>query len=127
VILDLDHFKEINDSYGHPVGDLMLKEIAKILKNNIRASDSAARWGGEEFLIILPQTNFPNAMAAAEKIRADMDQAQFPVAGHMTCSFGVASVRKDDDQDKLLNPADEALYEAKKNGRNRVIGQNSDH
>lgn len=126
VILDLDHFKEINDSYGHPVGDMVLKEIAGILKNNVRGCDTAGRWGGEEFLIVLPQTDLYNAMAAAEKIRSVMEQTEFPVAGHVTCSFGVASIRKDDDQDKLLSRADKALYEAKRKGRNRVVGEMPD-
>ncbi len=126
MILDLDHFKEINDSYGHPVGDMVLKEIAGILKNNVRGCDTAGRWGGEEFLIVLPQTDLYNAMAAAEKIRSVMEETEFSVAGHVTCSFGVASVRKDDDQDKLLSRADKALYEAKNSGRNRVCGERSD-
>ncbi len=123
IMLDLDHFKEINDSYGHPVGDMVLKEIAGILKSNVRGCDTAGRWGGEEFLIILPQTDLPSAMAAAEKIRAAVEKTEFPVAGHVTCSFGVAAFREDDDQDRLLSRADKALYEAKRSGRNRVVGE----
>jgi diguanylate cyclase (GGDEF)-like protein len=126
IMLDLDHFKDINDNYGHPVGDMVLKEIAGILKSNVRACDTAGRWGGEEFLIILPQTDLPSAMKAAEKIRSAVEKTEFPVAGHVTCSFGVATVRKEDDPDKLLSRADTAMYDAKKNGRNRVVGEMPD-
>jgi len=126
LILDLDHFKRINDDYGHPVGDMVLKEIADILKANMRACDTVGRWGGEEFMVILPETTLKNACTAAEKIRAAVENSHFPVAVHMTCSLGVATCRMEDDQDRLLCRADIALYDAKKNGRNQVSCERDD-
>jgi diguanylate cyclase (GGDEF)-like protein len=125
-ILDLDHFKDVNDRFGHLAGDTVLIEIANILKSNVRASDSVGRWGGEEFLIILPQTNLTNSLVVAEKIRATVEKTQFPVAKHITCSLGAATFRKGDNQDKLLYRADMALYDAKNSGRNRVAAEKAE-
>ena len=123
LILDLDHFKKVNDKFGHLVGDMVLVEIGNILKNNVRESDTVGRWGGEEFLIILPQTNLTNSLIVAEKIRAEVEKMQFPEVMHITCSLGAATFRKGDNKDKLLFRADMAMYDAKDGGRNRVVGE----
>lgn len=120
ILLDIDHFKNVNDDFGHLTGDLVLVELADILKKNVRVTDTVGRWGGEEFLIILPQTGLANALLAAEKIRAVVDKTEFTKAGHITCSFGVSSFREGDNQDTLLYRADKALYDAKNSGRNQV-------
>lgn len=120
LMLDIDNFKTVNDNFGHLVGDIVLMELARILKNNVRECDTVGRWGGEEFLIILPQTCLANSLAVAEKIRVTVEKAEFPEAKHITCSIGAASFREGDDQDKLLFRSDMALYEAKNAGRNKV-------
>ena len=127
LILDIDHFKKVNDRFGHLVGDMVLVEIGNILKNNVRESDTVGRWGGEEFLIILPETKLADSMIVAEKIRAEVEKAKFPEAKHITCSLGVATFRNGDNQDKLLFRADMAMYEAKNNGRNRVAVEKAEH
>lgn len=126
LMLDIDHFKDVNDRFGHLVGDIVLIEIGNILKNNVRESDTVGRWGGEEFLIILPHTKLANALAVAEKIRAAVEKTLFPEAKRITCSIGAATFRKDDDQDKLVFRADMALYDAKNSGRNRVAGEKAE-
>lgn len=123
LILDLDHFKKVNDSFGHLVGDMVLIEIGNILKNSVRIIDTVGRWGGEEFLIILPETKLTSALTVAEKIRSAVENSHFPVADQITCSLGAATYRKNDNQDKLLLRADMALYDAKNSGRNRVSGE----
>lgn len=120
LILDIDHFKEVNDKFGHLTGDLVLTQLAGILKSCVRVSDTVGRWGGEEFLVILPQTRLENARKAAEKIRASVEKAKFPEVGHITCSLGAASFYEGDDSKSLLSRADIALYHAKSNGRNQV-------
>ena len=127
LILDIDHFKKVNDRFGHLVGDMVLVKIGNILKNNVRESDTVGRWGGEEFLIILPETKLADSMIVAEKIRAEVEKAKFPEAKHITCSLGVATFRNGDDQDKLIFRADMAMYEAKNNGRNRVAVEKAEH
>ena len=120
LILDIDHFKEVNDNFGHLAGDLVLIQLAAILKTCVRMSDTVGRWGGEEFLAILPQTRLEDARKVAEKIRASIEKADFPKSGHITCSVGAASFREGDDSEKLLSRADMALYHAKSAGRNQV-------
>jgi diguanylate cyclase (GGDEF)-like protein len=120
LILDIDHFKEVNDTFGHLVGDLVLTQLAGILKSCVRKSDTVGRWGGEEFLVILPHTRMKDAKKVAEKIRAAVEKTDFQQAGHITCSMGVASFCEGDNSEKLLSRADEALYHAKSGGRNRV-------
>lgn len=121
VMIDIDHFKQVNDYYGHHVGDEVLLQIVYIIKKNIRKTDYVGRWGGEEFLLILPDANIEEAGSVAEKIRDAINLWKFPVAGHQTSSFGVASFSLGDTQKELLLRADKALYEAKNKGRNRVI------
>lgn len=120
IIMDLDDFKSVNDTYGHASGDKVLIDFAEILKNSIRASDVCGRWGGEEFLAILPKTNIEQALFVAEKIRADFTQVEFDGIGKCTCSFGVSEALSSDTIDTLLMRADDALYQAKREGKNRV-------
>jgi diguanylate cyclase (GGDEF)-like protein len=120
ILLDLDLFKNVNDNYGHDVGDLVLKEISQILKDNIRISDTLGRWGGEEFLIILPQIDLEGAVVLAQKLRKEIENHQFSIVGKMTASFGIAYYRKGDDENSIIKRADEALYKAKEMGRNIV-------
>jgi diguanylate cyclase (GGDEF)-like protein len=119
-LLDIDHFKHINDTYGHPAGDRVLAAIASILRTGARNIDSVGRWGGEEFLVICPQTDLDGAAALAEQLRLRVAGAEFPEVGHKTCSLGVATLARDESVATLLARADAALYRAKQAGRNRV-------
>jgi diguanylate cyclase (GGDEF)-like protein len=128
-ILDLDHFKKINDDWGHPVGDTVLKQTSEIILKNIRLSDIPLRIGGEEFLVLMPHTNLEGAKLAAEKLRKEIEMVIHPVAGKYTASFGVAERRKRETYHHLYQNADSALYKAKNSGRNRVesfIDENSE-
>lgn len=120
ILLDIDHFKKINDNYGHSVGDKVLVAFATILKQNIRATDIIGRWGGEEFLIIAPNTNFIDCQRQAEKLLEVIRSADFGVAETVTASFGVCSFTSGRSIKETLARADRALYKAKNNGRNRV-------
>ncbi|HKL20818.1 MAG TPA: diguanylate cyclase [Tichowtungia sp.] len=120
IMLDLDHFKEINDTCGHPAGDTVLAESAVRLKRALRKNDTVGRWGGEEFLILCPETGLRDAAGLAERLRQTFADRDFPEAGRLTASFGVAACRAEDQPNKLLSRADRALYRAKKSGRNRV-------
>jgi len=119
IYFDIDHFKQINDTYGHKKGDFILKEVSKIILQNIRKTDIFGRWGGEEFIIILPFTNLENALILAEKLRKKIEEHDFDGI-NITISFGVTELKIDDNADTLINRADEALYKAKNKGRNRV-------
>ncbi|WDP90611.1 MAG: transporter substrate-binding domain-containing protein [Desulfobacter sp.] len=120
IILDIDYFKAINDTYGHPVGDKVLISFSRLLKTNIRTSDIAGRWGGEEFLIICPETDLRNAVLMARGICGKISRTQFDAAGTQTASFGVTGFKTGDDIHAMISRADHALYLAKSNGRNRV-------
>ncbi len=120
ILFDIDHFKRINDTYGHNVGDLTLKSIAALVSSSIRESDTFVRWGGEEFIILAPNTSLQNACILAEKIRASIESYDFEAVGKVTCSFGVAEAGSRLKFDGLVEHADKALYAAKKGGRNRV-------
>jgi diguanylate cyclase (GGDEF)-like protein len=119
-MLDLDHFKEVNDRYGHNAGDLALKTTTNVVNGVIRKVDIFARFGGEEFVILSPETNLSGAAALAEKIRAAVERCSYPVAGKITLSAGVAELSGKDSGAALIKKADEALYAAKHRGRNRV-------
>ncbi len=124
VMLDIDHFKNYNDSYGHLAGDGALEGIAQVIANGCRSSDVAGRYGGEEFAIILPETERAGARAFAEKIRASIERARFADAGRteLTASLGVATYPADGKTAaELLHAADTRLYRAKSVGRNRVV------
>lgn len=130
IMIDIDHFKKINDTYGHQAGDEVLRVIGKIMKSIFRNSDLTGRYGGEEFIVLLPETDIEGAMAAAEKIRAEVENAEIVIAEkeviRMTSSFGVSCLCEDDDMPlekkaaDLVGRADKALYKAKSEGRNRV-------
>ena len=122
IAIDIDHFKKINDWYGHDAGDAVLVSLAALLRQACRTGDIVSRFGGEEFILLLPDTTLADAARTAERIRETVCATTFPFAGTMTISAGVAS--RDDqsrDRDALLRRADEALYEAKAAGRNMVI------
>ena len=120
VMYDLDFFKRVNDTYGHDVGDRVLQEVTRVVKANTRAADVLARWGGEEFMILMPQSGLPAAREAAEKLRSAIAGHAFDPVGQLTVSFGVTAFEPRDDQNPLLKRVDDALYRAKAQGRNRV-------
>ena len=120
ILIDLDNFKEINDTYGHNTGDRVLKQVSKIFLDIIRNVDIVCRWGGEEFVVLLPTANPEQAAKIAEKIRFTLDDYHSEEMLHITASFGVTSVREEDTLDEVINRADQALYNAKNAGRNCV-------
>ena len=120
IIFDIDRFKKVNDRYGHSAGDYVLKTIADIVRESIRKIDYFVRWGGEEFMIISSETNLKEASALAERIREIIETSAFEKVGKVTVSFGVTEFRENDTEDSLIKRADDAMYEAKKKGRNRV-------
>jgi diguanylate cyclase (GGDEF)-like protein len=126
IIIDIDYFKTINDSYGHTVGDLILIELANLLQTIVRNSDVVSRWGGEEFVILAPKTNLEQARVLAEKIRHKIKSHHFSHDIHMTVSFGVTSFQENDTLERIILRADEALYKAKESGRDRVKVHTSD-
>ncbi|MCX6073851.1 MAG: sensor domain-containing diguanylate cyclase [Campylobacterales bacterium] len=124
LMLDIDFFKNINDTYGHQAGDEVLKSIATIILTSIRNNDYGARYGGEEFIVILPETNTTEAIVLAERIKETIEKNEFNLSNdtaiHLTISIGVASSTKGISPEYLLEVADNALYKAKENGRNQV-------
>jgi polar amino acid transport system substrate-binding protein len=120
-ILDIDHFKKVNDSYGHQEGDKVLIEISNILRTHIRKTDFVGRFGGEEFVIICPESQENGVYNLMENIRKDIEKHDFKEIEKITTSFGIAILKENDTIESLLKKADEALYEAKKLGRNRVV------
>ncbi|WP_242442863.1 diguanylate cyclase [Magnetospirillum sp. 15-1] len=121
IFIDLDHFKRINDGYGHAVGDEVLKSFCDIAQKCMRSTDLLGRWGGEEFVIVTPNSGLMIAILLAERIRKAVMAYDFPVAGHITASFGVAEYRENETWESWLCRSDAALYAAKEGGRNRVI------
>jgi diguanylate cyclase (GGDEF)-like protein len=120
VMYDIDYFKRVNDTYGHDAGDFVLQALTAEVKSNIRAVDIVARWGGEEFMILMPQSDGAAAGGAAEKLRQKIALHPFEQVGSLTVSFGVTAFAPQDDTNAFLKRADDALYQAKENGRNRV-------
>lgn len=120
IMIDIDNFKETNDTYGHIRGDTLLIEIADILRNCIRKVDILGRWGGEEFLVISPETDTNGARLLAEKIRSEIETFKFTGIGNKTASFGVASYTNEDNAEAIIKRADIALYNAKNSGKNQV-------
>jgi diguanylate cyclase (GGDEF)-like protein len=120
IMLDIDHFKPINDTYGHDVGDKILVSLVKLVKQCIRETDIFSRWGGEEFMVLLPHTSLDNAARLAERIRVKVMKNNFEVVGSVTCSFGVSELLPEDTDETFTKRVDNALYESKRNGRNRV-------
>jgi len=120
ILLDIDEFKFFNDEYGHKTGDEILCAIVDILRKNLRESDSLARWGGDEFIIILPNMSVQDTKEKAERIRCSIAETKFVHSLKMTCSFGVTSYIEDESSDDIFVRADNALYRAKDRGRNLV-------
>ncbi|MEW6622124.1 MAG: diguanylate cyclase [Bacillota bacterium] len=120
IMLDIDRFKRINDNFGHNAGDLVLKSMTEMIKHRIRKIDTLARWGGEEFVILLPDTTVKNAACLAEELRESLSQMDMPGVGRVTASFGVAGYCSGDTVDTLVNKADNMMYEAKAAGRSCV-------
>ncbi len=121
ILFDIDHFKKINDTCGHEMGDYVLKETVSIIQRNLRKCDVLARWGGEEFIILLPETSLDDASKAAEKLRLIVENYEFPCASQVTISFGLSQIREGDNSKTLIKRADDALYNAKRTGRNKVV------
>ena len=119
VIFDIDHFKKVNDTYGHLLGDTVLKNLSLLVSKNIRGDDIFARWGGEEFILAL-DTDMENAKKVIENLRVLIENEPFEEVGHITCSFGLTNFKENDTIESITSRADEALYEAKESGRNRV-------
>ena len=124
IMVDLDHFKNVNDTHGHPAGDALLRAIAEILRDTVRPADAVYRYGGEEFCILLPETDGPTAVTVAERVRTTVAARSFDVTAseplRATASLGVASSTRADPAE-LVAKADQALYAAKQGGRNRVV------
>lgn len=120
-LIDVDYFKRINDEHGHQIGDEVLFGLAQILKHSVRPSDRVYRWGGEEFLVVLPRTDMQFASAVCNRILKGLHEHQFDHVGMVTASIGVASLSEGDNMDTLLNRADQLLYKAKDNGRDQIM------
>lgn len=120
-ILDIDFFKKVNDTYGHDIGDRVLKQFVEIIQNSSRNDDLIIRWGGEEFILLLKVKSVDNAKIILEKIRKSIDNAFFEGAEHISCSIGATTYKENEKIEDSFKRADEALYEAKNNGRNQVI------
>jgi len=122
MMLDIDHFKQVNDTHGHDVGDQALIAIADVLRNGIRDMDILARWGGEEFLVLLPETDMAGAMPIAERIREQVSQIKLPkIPEGLTISIGLCEAKPGMELKTVTSLADQALYQAKANGRNRIV------
>ncbi|MAM89757.1 MAG: hypothetical protein CME36_20855 [unclassified Hahellaceae] len=127
-IMDVDHFKKVNDEFGHKAGDDVLREVALVTSRDLRGIDCFGRYGGEEFLLILPQTPLEGARIKAERVRQGIENLRFPDIGpdfRITVSIGLAEHRDSEDVDATIHRADMALYRAKHEGRNRTIGEDS--
>jgi polar amino acid transport system substrate-binding protein len=121
IIIDIDHFKSVNDTHGHQAGDTVLHQIAKVLDGNSRSCDILGRWGGEEFMLICPETSLSGTAAVAENLRLKIREIFFQTVGTQTASFGLATLKDEETGESLIHRADAALYHAKKNGRDRVV------
>lgn len=120
LMYDLDHFKRINDNFGHEMGDTILLKVSELVRDDIRAVDVAGRWGGEEFLVLMPEADLGKAQQVAEKLRQVIASHQFAAVGQVTASFGVTQFKPGETAQSLLRRVDDAVYLAKQQGRNRV-------
>ncbi|MBI5449913.1 MAG: GGDEF domain-containing protein [Gammaproteobacteria bacterium] len=123
VVIDIDHFKQVNDLYGHAAGDHVLRLVAQVMSNSIRSTDILFRAGGEEFILLLSNTDINGALLISERIRRNIEETQYSFDNHqipVTASFGVANFKDGDSSETLLARADKAMYKAKHNGRNNV-------
>jgi len=121
IMFDIDHFKKINDTFGHDVGDSVLKEISELVSSNIRESDILARWGGEEFMLLTPQVDLDSAYELAEKLRNSVSELEFYKVGEVKCSLGVVQLNEGEDLVSLCKRVDMAMYKAKESGRNKTV------
>ena len=121
LMFDIDHFKMVNDQYGHDAGDRVLQEVVRLSMETIRQADTLARWGGEEFMVLLPRTDGDMAYTMGERLRKSIATHAFVDADQLTVSVGVTSLNQVDTMDALLKRVDEALYSAKESGRNLVV------
>ena len=131
IMTDIDYFKNVNDTYGHTVGDLVLKTIAKVIRGQLREYDIAGRYGGEEFSILLPFTKINEAQMVAERLRQTVENKVINISKlvpdseikdiKITLSLGIYEIKEDDNEDDLIKKADKALYQAKNTGRNKVV------
>ncbi len=120
LMYDLDHFKHINDSFGHDAGDRVLIDVSELVLQQTRAADVVGRWGGEEFMVLMPQTDIEQAKTVAEKLRTVIAEHEFDKVNAVSASFGLTQFVKNETSESLYKRVDEALYIAKKNGRNRI-------
>lgn len=120
IIFDIDHFKKVNDTFGHDAGDHVLQEVVDMSKKQIRQIDFLCRWGGEEFVLLLPETGIESAQIVAERLRSTVEKLEFSIPSNITISFGLSQFHTSDSPETLIKRADIALYEAKQDGRNRV-------
>lgn len=121
VMFDIDDFKRVNDSYGHLIGDSVIQDIASTIRKEVRITDIFARWGGEEFAILLPHTDIHRAMEITERIRYCIQEISFNKSDNITCSFGLVELNKNENAESLLQRVDTLLYDAKKCGKNAVV------
>jgi len=121
ILFDIDHFKQVNDKYGHNVGDQVLIQLSSLIKSQLRNQDTFARWGGEEFTVIMPKINKKTAGEIAEKLREKIEKHDFKFGKKVTCSFGVTQMKTGDTANSIATRVDEALYKAKNGGRNKVV------
>jgi len=121
IMFDLDHFKKINDQYGHDVGDQVLIDLTKLIKCHLREQDSIGRYGGEEFIVVLPNTPLESAKIIAQRLRQEIADYAFDKVGQVTVSMGLVQAYQNEAQKDLLKRADILLYEAKERGRNQVV------
>ena len=121
LFFDIDHFKKVNDTYGHDIGDVVLSNLATLISQQIRETDIFARWGGEEFIILLPETTRQEAELLAEEIMISLSQYTFTEVGKVTISIGITSIKGKERLQTFTKRLDDALYKAKKDGRNRYI------
>ncbi|MBD3831341.1 MAG: GGDEF domain-containing protein, partial [Arcobacter sp.] len=121
-IIDIDKFKSINDTYGHDVGDYVLKDLATLISNKIRTTDIFARWGGEEFVLVLDTPDLLQAQNISDNLRKEVENSKFKTVGKITISIGISEFKtKNDTFEDVFKKADQALYQAKMSGRNRVF------
>jgi diguanylate cyclase (GGDEF)-like protein len=119
-VIDVDHFKSVNDNYGHAAGDKVLSVLARLMRDTFRVHDQLYRFGGEEFVVLMRCANHEDACSALERFRARVERHSFPGVGQITASLGLAELRRTDNPGDALERADKALYYAKQNGRNQV-------
>lgn len=121
IFVDLDHFKQINDTYWHDVGDKVLREVACLMRASLRSDDFVARWGGEEFVVMLSSVTFEEAQSIAENLPLSIAQRSLPGSPDITASLGVVHAQRGADLERAIKRADIAVYDAKRQGRNRVV------